>query len=553
MDLLPLIAGLGLFLVGMKLLEEALGELAGVPFRRFLRDHADTPVRGILVGTAATAVLQSSSLVSLLILAFVGAGIMELRGALGVVMGANLGTTVTGWLVATLGFKLDLAALALVLVGAGGLGATLLPKGSKSRQTAAFVVGLGLLLLGLDYMKEGVDAFARQFDVSPFAGLNILLLALIGAAVTAVIQSSSAAMMIAISALHGGVMDLNAAAAFAVGTGVGTTVTAVIGSIGGTPDKKRVAAAHVGFNVVKALLALLLLVPMLALIRRVPGLDDPLYSLVAFHSAFNVLGIALMLPLVAPAARWLGARFRDPDAVVNRYLQRTGTEVPEAAVEAVAKEARRLLCMAIGLNRYVLRLHPPERSAWIESKDQDPAEGRRTYGQRYERLKRLEGELVEFVVSLQQRELDPEISRSLGRHLDAIRGAVISAKSVKDIRENLVEMRLALRAPVEAWIERFSNQFQHFYGVIDRLDPDQAQEVLIEELARLRRENRDFRDAMLADLYRDAGRRALSELELSTLFNVNRELHSSGKALLRALNSHLLLPQTAEVLESADA
>lgn len=179
--------------------------------------------------------------------------------------------------------------------------------------------------------------------------------------------------------------------------------------------------------------------------------------------------------------------------------------------------------------------------------------GGRTYGQRYERLKRLEGELIEFVVNLQQRELEPETSRRLGRHLDAIRGAIISAKSVKDIRENLVELRLALRAPVESWLERFAVQYQHFYSVIDRLDPAQTQEVLIEELAKLRRENRDFRDAMLTDLYRNAGRRELSELELSTLFNVNRELHSSAKALLRALNSHLLLPQTADVLESADA
>jgi phosphate:Na+ symporter len=552
MDWLPLIAGLGLFLIGMKLLEEALGELAGVPFRRFLRDHANTPFKGIVTGTLATAVLQSSSLVSLLILAFVGAGIMELRGALGVVMGANLGTTVTGWLVATLGFKLDLAAFALAFLGVGGIGATLLPKGSMLRQTAAFVVGLGLLLLGLDFMKSGVDTFARQFDVSPFAGLNILVLALIGAAVTAVIQSSSAAMMIALSALHGGVLDLNSAAAFAVGTGVGTTVTAVIGAIGGSPDKKRVAAAHVGFNVIKATLALLLLAPILALIRAIPGLDDPLYSLVAFHSVFNVLGIALMFPLVVPAAHWLGQRFRDSDAVVNRYLYRTGTEVPEAALEAVAKETRRLLCMAIGLNRYVLKLHPPEHSAWIEPED-DRAEGRRSYGQRYERLKRLEGEIVEYVVALQQRELDADISRRLARNLDAVRGAVISAKSVKDIRENLVELRLALRAPLEAWLDRFASQYQHFYGAIDRLSVEQTQDLLIEELARLRRENRDFRDAMLAELYRNAGRRDLSELELSTLFNVNRELHSSVKALLRALSSLLLAPQAAEVMATADA
>lgn len=136
MDLLPLLAGLGLFMLGMKLLEEAISALAGVTFRRFVRDHANTPFRGVAVGTAVTAIVQSSSLVSLLVLAFVGAGILPLAGAIGVILGASLGT------VATLGLKLDLSSLALALVGAGGLGSALLPKGARLREHAALVVAL---------------------------------------------------------------------------------------------------------------------------------------------------------------------------------------------------------------------------------------------------------------------------------------------------------------------------------------------------------------------------------------------------------------------------
>jgi phosphate:Na+ symporter len=228
MDLLPLLAGLGLFMLGMKLLEEAISALAGVTFRRFVRDHANTPFRGVAVGTAVTAIVQSSSLVSLLVLAFVGAGILPLAGAIGVILGASLGTTTTGWLVATLGLKLDLSSLALALVGAGGLGSALLPKGARLREHAALVVALGLLLFGLDLMKQGVEGFAAQFDLSPFAGLPLWAMAVLGIGVTAVIQSSSAAMMIALSALHGGMLGLEAAAAFAAGTGLGTTVTAMI-------------------------------------------------------------------------------------------------------------------------------------------------------------------------------------------------------------------------------------------------------------------------------------------------------------------------------------
>lgn len=551
MDFLPLLAGLGLFMLGMKQLEDSLAVLAGVPFRRFLRDHANTPLRGIVVGAGATAVLQSSSLVSLLVLAFVGAGIMQLNGAIGVIMGANLGTTITGWLVATLGFKLNLGATALALVGAGGLGSVLMPKGGKLREAAGFVVGLGLLLFGLDMMKQGVESFASQFDVSPFAGVSIFLLALLGVGVTAVIQSSSAAMMIAISALHGGVFELEAAAAFAIGTGVGTTVTAVIGSIGGSPDKKRVAAAHVSFNLLKAALALLLLYPLLALLARIPGLEDPLLRLVAFHSGFNVAGILVALPLVGWGAAFLNRRFRDSDSLVNRYLHGTGSDVPEAGAEAVRKEVRRALCMAIGINRYALRLHPPERSPWPDPDVVEPGGGRRNYSQRYERLKRLEGELAEYVSELQAHELPVALNRELVAQLEAMRLTVIAAKSVKDIRQNLVELRLALRASTDSWLERLEQNSNRFYGGIDHLDPELSPQSLIETLSRLRNEIRDARDAVVGDLYRSAGKRQLDELELSTLFNVNRELHSSSKALLRALNAHLLAPDTVAAVEAA--
>ncbi len=551
MELLQLMAGLGLFMIGMKQLEDSLGALAGVPFRRFLRDHANTPLRGIAVGTAATAILQSSSLVSLLVLAFVGAGIMQLSGAIGVILGANLGTTVTGWLVATLGFKFNVGSFALAFVGVGGLGSVLLPKGSQLREVAAFAAGLGLLLFGLNLMKEGVEQFASQFDVSPFAGLPLFLMALLGVAVTAVVQSSSATMMIALSALHGGVIGLEAAAAFAAGTGVGTTVTAMLGAVGGSPDKKRVAAAHVGFNVLKATVALLMLHPLLHLLGLIPALQDPLLLLVAFHTAFNVLGILIALPIIGRTAQFLGTRFVATDRLVNRFLQGAGSSVPDAGGAAVIKEVRRALGMTIALNRNALGLPTPPSSRWIDPVN-DPASGAlRTYADRYERLKRLEGELAEYVVALQTHELSFAQGRALVGQLEAMRLTVISAKSVKDIRQNLVDLRLAMRPSTDSWLRRFESSADDMYRQLDELDPDAQPNVLIEALAAQRNRMRDERDAVVSDLYRAAGQHGLNELEISTLFNVNRELHSSSKALLRALASHLLQPETLSAVEAA--
>lgn len=550
-DSLPLIAGLGLFMLGMGQLEDALARLAGLRFRRFLRDHASTPARGVVIGALATAVLQSSTLVSLMVLAFVGAGILQLAGAIGVVMGANLGTTLTGWLVATLGFKLDLAKPALLMLGVGGVAHTLLPRGGALRDAAGLAVGVGLLLFGLDLMKGGVEAFAAGFDVSPFAHWSLLALLLLGIGVTVVVQSSTAAMMMALSALHGGMLSLEAAAAFAIGTGIGTTATAVLGALGGSADKRRVAAAHVGFNLFKAMLVFPLLQPLLALLQRLPGFDDPLLALVGFHTTINLLGVACGLPLAGLAARALQRRFIARDDRVNRYLHATGSEIPDAALEAVRKEVRRGLCMAIGLNRYALRLHPPERTPWPDPDAGEPGASRRHYGERYDRLKRLEGELAEFVVTAQAQETGEAVGAALADQRDAMRLAVISAKSVKDIRENLVELRLTLRDPVDRWLTRLTAVAADLYEALDRLDPGTSSAALVEEIARLRARMGEARDAIVADLYREAGARTLTELELSTLFNVNRELYSSAKALLRALGRHLLEPDVNRIVDQA--
>lgn len=549
-DLLPLIAGLGLFMLGMKLLEDALAALAGLPLRRFLRHHAATPVRGMAIGAVATAVLQSSTLVSLLVLAFVGAGIMQLPGAVGVIMGANLGTTLTTWLVASVGFKLDLAAWAMGFVGLGGVGFSLLRRGSRPREAAGLLLGIGLLLYGLDLMKSGVEDWAAAFDVAPFAGWPLVLMALLGVVVTGVIQSSTAAMMIALGALHGGLVELPAAAAFAAGTGVGTTFTAVLGALGGSADKKRVAATHFGFNVFKATLALLVLHPMLALLGHVPGLEDPLLRLAGFHTGVNLLGIALAMPAAGRLAGWLGRRFRDGDGRINRHLDAASLEVPEAGLEAVRREVRRAIGMTLVLNRALLEVGGPA-GRWPGA---DPAEaraGRLDHAAHYRRLKRLEGEVVEYVARLQAQETPPQVGAALAAQLAAMRMAVSSAKALKDIRGNLVELRLALQEPLDARLQAFAAEAQAFYANLAELDPDAPEPLLVEAVAGLRAEVREARDQALARLYRDASRESIGEEALSTLLNVNRALYLSSQSLLRALGHHLLAPDTAGVVEEA--
>ena len=225
------LAGLALFLLAMRLIERSIRHLAGDRFKRLLANHTRNPVEAVASGTVATAILQSSSFVGLLMLAFVSARLLPLQNALAVVLGANLGTTATGWIVATLGFELELDRLALPMVGVGGVMYVL---GGRRRiaRIGELTLGLGLLLLGLEYMKAAVSDLSESVDVAALADRSALEFLLLGTLFSAIVQSSSATMLIALTALNAGLLPLPAAAAVAIGADLGTTSTVLFGSPG---------------------------------------------------------------------------------------------------------------------------------------------------------------------------------------------------------------------------------------------------------------------------------------------------------------------------------
>ena len=308
-DIWRLAAGLGLFLFGMHQLEQSLRLLAGRPFKKFLREHTAHPLKGVLAGALSTAALQSSSVVSLIVLAFVGTGIISLASAIGIVFGSNLGTTATGWIVATVGFKLDIEALALPLIALGGFGVVWTRAGTRRAGFSHLVVGFGLMLMGLEFMKSGAISATALFDPAALSAYPAIVYLLTGFIVTALIQSSSATIMITLSALYAGVIPLDSAAAVAIGADLGTTVTALLGALAGSADKKRVAVAIVIFNVVTDTIAFIFLGPILQFVTEVLNLSDPLFALVAFHSIINLIGIIMFLPLVGIMSRQLARRF----------------------------------------------------------------------------------------------------------------------------------------------------------------------------------------------------------------------------------------------------
>ena len=196
LDLWRFLAGLGIFLFGMHSLEEAVKSLSGKTFRRMIRSYTDGTLKAIGSGSLVTAVLQSSSAVSLMVLAFVGAGVLSMESAIGVVMGSNIGTTFTAWIVATFGFKIKIESFAFPLIGIGGAGLIFLRSYDKLMQSSKLLLGFGFLFLGLDHMKVSVEDLAQSFNLDQISGYGLWLYVLAGIIITALMQSSSASIAV---------------------------------------------------------------------------------------------------------------------------------------------------------------------------------------------------------------------------------------------------------------------------------------------------------------------------------------------------------------------
>lgn len=298
-DMMRALGGLGLFLLGMLMLTEGLRGLAGPVLREALARFTRTPLSGTVTGAVVTAVIQSSSATTVTVVGFVGAGLLTFPQALGVIYGANLGTTATGWIVLIFGFKMNLGQAVLPVVLAGAL--LKLFGNVRAGLLGASLAGFSLLFLGIDFMQEGMGALKGALTPNDFPGdtfLGRIQLVAIGAAITAITQSSSAGVTAALVALGAGSITFPQGAAMVIGMNVGTTCTAMLATLGGSTATRRTAWAHLIFNVVTGVIAFALLGPFTKLIEAVP---DSLTALVSFHTAFNLLGITLFLPSQIPS------------------------------------------------------------------------------------------------------------------------------------------------------------------------------------------------------------------------------------------------------------
>lgn len=340
--------GIGLFLLGMVMLTDGLTLAAGSLLKDILARFTKTRPRALASGVLVTGLVQSSTAVTVALIGFINAGLMTFGQALWVIFGSNVGTSVTGWLVALIGFKLKVEAFALPLI-AVGMVLTLTGGAKRRAAVGTAVTGFGVLFLGINLLQSAFTDFSDRIDLpSGTSPLTIVYLVLFGILLTLVMQSSSAALAVTLTATQTGVLGLHGAAAVVIGSNIGTTATAALAALSATSNAKRTAAAHALFNTVTAVAALALLpvlIPALeSLARTVFDDSSPAITLALFHTTFNVLGVLLMVPIAGRMAAWLETKFRTDGEAASKpmYLDKTSLPVPELAVAALTREVCRM-------------------------------------------------------------------------------------------------------------------------------------------------------------------------------------------------------------------
>jgi phosphate:Na+ symporter len=361
------LGGLGLFLLGMVVMTQGLQELAGEMLRQTLTRFTHSPLSGSLTGTVTTAILQSSSATTVAAVGFVSAGLLTFSQALGIIFGANLGTTITGWMVAIVGFKLKLGSLALPFVLAG----TLLRLFGRDRlaQSGYALAGFGLIFVGIDFLQSGMSGLhgiVQPEDFPPDSLQGRLLLVLLGVGITLVTQSSSAGVATALTAVYTGTITFPQAAALVIGMDVGTTVTALLATLGRSVESRRTGYSHVIYNLFTAGGAFLLLSPYVWLWESIaPGAlaTQPEIALVAFHTCFNALGVIAVLPFAEPFGRFIKHLVPRHETPLLDRLDANLLKEPALALSTVQRTLREATLQLLGETSVLIETGKANREA----------------------------------------------------------------------------------------------------------------------------------------------------------------------------------------------
>ena len=425
-QILTLLGALGMFLYGMTMMSEGLQKVAGSRLRSILSAMTANSFTRILTGTLITAIIQSSSATTVMIVSFVNAGLLSLTQAVGVIMGANIGTTVTSWLISLLGFTADISTLSIPLIGIGF--AFMMFKSQKRKNIGEMIIGFAMLFLGLSFLKDSVPDLSSNPEAIAFIQkwtdwgfFSVLIFVLVGTVMTIVLQSSSATVALTLVMASQGWIPFEMAAAMVLGENIGTTITANIAASVGNISAKRAALAHTVFNVFGVIWVLALYKPFLWLVSKIVvglGGEDPfvssaslLYAISTVHTLFNLLNTCILVwftPQIVKFVTWVLKGHKDEEEVFRlRYIQGGMMSTAELSLEQAEQEV-------VHFSEIVKKQYRYARQAVNEADDENRFDELFKKLEHYEQITdRIEFEIAKYLSNIRESDLSQEGTNKL--------------------------------------------------------------------------------------------------------------------------------------------
>lgn len=443
-----IVAGISIFLIGMFFIQDGFRLFSQGFLEKFIEKFTSTLPKSLATGFISTTLVQSSSIISIITISFLSANLIGLTQAIGVIFGSNIGSTTTAWIISYLGFKVNISFYAMPMLIFG-----VISKFSKENRLKGFgniLIGLGFIFLGISYMKEGFEALKNSIHLASYAMdgyLGIMIYITIGALITVLIQSSGATMAIVITALATGQIIYINALALAIGANIGTTITAILGSMASNENGKRLAFAHFIFNFSTAFIAFIFLYQLsfiVDLISSFIGIDknDLLLKLALFHTLFNILGVILISPFIKIIVLYLEKFFvpKVKSSSKPKYLDEDVIKVPKSAIVSIRKEVINLYDKSLKLISHAMSLHTKDIFSENNLKDIVHLSNKKIETNidsiyKYN-LKTLYGEIIRYSTIAQKKMKEKDIL-TIGSFKTASRDIIEAVKDIKDLQRNI--------------------------------------------------------------------------------------------------------------------
>lgn len=441
-------AGVAIFLFGMLALEDGFQQLSGGMLQRFLRNSTNSLWKSFNFGLITTTLMQSSSLVSIITISFLSAGLIELAGGIGIIFGANIGTTTGAWLLAGFGLKIKLATYAMPMLVFGII--FVFQKNKTLKALGWVLAGIGFLFMGIHNMKEGFDVMRETIDLSAYSitGFKgLMIYTLIGIAATVIMQSSHATLVLIITALATSQITYENALALSIGANVGTTITAILGSLSANIEGKRLAAAHLIFNLITAIIAITSIKYLLISVEWLGNQlnlapDNYTLRLAIFHSLFNVIGVLAVMPFINPLVKFLKRIMPEKTIELKqpKYILDSVLESEQATKVAIYSESVRLYDLSLKVIANGIALKKTEMLKTIDKETlplkEQPLDGV-DINKAYEiRIKNIFSSIFEFVIIARDK-FSANNTKSMQKHSIAVRRLAFCIKEIKHLNKNL--------------------------------------------------------------------------------------------------------------------